>query len=82
MNPEQLLNAVAEAIAAKQMSTANRFCIYALNGKIHCVPVDPTPEGATRIGMFTKSELEKGFTNKQWSKILHRLAKVMEGGTG
>lgn len=79
MNPEQLLNAVAEAIKTRDRENIGRFYLYAREGNIVCVPADPTPAGSITLGVFSNDELNKGFTNKQWAGILQKLAKVIKG---
>lgn len=81
MNPEQLTNKVAEAIAQRPASAAKKFCIYHDAQGFHCEPVIEAPPDSFKIGVFSASNLNDGFTNKDWSLVLRQCSKLLAKGS-
>lgn len=75
MNPEQLLNDVAEAIKKRPASTATRYWLIGIRGKFSCIPVAPGPPDCVILGTFNDNDLTKGLTCRQWAQVMSELAK-------
>jgi len=78
MNAEQMLSKVNEAVKNRPDSASKKFALYHDAAGIHCEPVISHPPEADLIGVFDVSDLKKGFTNKQWSKIMSKCARIMK----
>lgn len=78
MNPEQLLKQVEEAIKNRPASTAKRYWLYAHEGKILCLPVEPIPAGGQLLATLSHADIEEGFTERGWGQLLLKVAKAKE----
>lgn len=70
MNPEQLLTEVENAVKNRPDSPYKRYWLYRSGDKIVCEPIRPREKADVVLGQFGQTELEKGFTLRQWSQIL------------
>lgn len=78
MNPEEMLNQISTIISDRPESVSKKYALYHDEGEFHCEPVKTHPDNAILIGVFNVADLKKGFTNSQWSKVMHKCAKILK----
>jgi len=78
MNPETLLNQVAEAIKHRPTSESDKYYITLLQGRIICVPAKRGIYPEIMIYKFSEDDAKNGFTAAQWKIIKNRLFKFYE----
>lgn len=76
MNPEQLLNQVANAIKNRPVSGANKYWICYIGGDFACIPVEPCTQDSHVVGTYTVKELTEGLSTRQWAKLLTKIAQI------
>lgn len=78
MNPETMLTDLAKAVKERPYSASKKYCLYHDATGFHCEPVISHPPGALPLGVFDISRLKQGFSNKQWSGLLSKCARILK----
>lgn len=78
MNPQQGLEAVAEAIKNRTHSPTKTWAIVWSAGRFLCVPTNTSPLFEFTFGRLPDSVLEKGLDANQWNDLLIKIGVFLK----
>lgn len=76
MNPEKLLEEVANAIKHRCISTTHRWSVVYYHNRICCVPSYENFPPEIFIAEFNEQMVQDGFTTLQWETLKQNIIEI------